>query len=499
MDTDIRKKKPMKNKATSEYWLRITELYWGRPRARISKLTVRIIALNAASILVLLIGFAAFIPYQENITNTKLEAFSRLAITGAIAIDENPSTKNIEKVAKITKAKIGIFDKNAHLLSQTENIFREAQTKSTAQTAIGFLISSVQSIYGQSNSLKDWKRFENPEVKKALSGDISLSIWRAPEVVGNGILLSVALPLKDGNAALFIRSGDDIEQEITQFWVRLLQIFGAILTLTIIVSIYIAGTIARPLYRLSNAARKVAIGQESADSIPDLSYRGDEVGELSTALRAMTSALSKRIDSNSKFAAEVSHELKNPLASIKSALETLDTLDRNSSKNKETLMQIMRSDIKRMNNRITNISRSCRLEATLSHERFHKINLLDLLPQAENNCTKTPYIMGQGEQLTQVFENIISNAHSFSENVTTSISSDDKNFTIKIKDDGKGIKDGEETKIFERFYTSRDGSDDHCGLGLSIALQIIKAHGGNIIAKNHKDGAVFIITLPTLY
>ena len=293
----------------------------------------------------------------------------------------------------------------------------------------------------------------------------------------------------------------------------------------LVLSVLLAGTIAEPVRRLSEAADRVRRGTRAREEIPDFSERSDEIGQLSASLRDMTGALYSRIEAIERFAADVAHELKNPLTSLRSAVETLP-LARNPD-SKERLLAVIIHDVKRLDRLITDISDASRLDAELQRaeaEPFDIAALLSTVVGMKNDVLKAgetaveltvepresrrPLVVkGHDSRLVQVFNNLIDNAQSFSPPgapVRITARPEEGRIEIRVEDEGPGIPDHALERIFERFYTDRpeQGFGQNSGLGLSISKQIIEAHGGTIRAENRLDaagtrkGARFIVTLP---
>jgi two-component system, OmpR family, sensor histidine kinase ChvG len=290
-------------------------------------------------------------------------------------------------------------------------------------------------------------------------------------------------------------------------------------TVTIILSLLLAGTIAGPLRRLAAAAERVQTSISSREEIPDFTYRTDEVGHLSRALRSMTSSLYNRIEAIERFAADVAHELKNPLTSLRSAVETLPRAKRD--EDRERLNAIIQHDVRRLDRLISDISNASRLDAELARESAEPVDIEKLaeamvaiqrdlaaprqvnvvLDKRQGRLPATA--VGHDSRLAQVFNNLIDNAVSFSPaggTVAVAIRTEEDSITVTVTDEGPGIR-GDTSRIFQRFYTDRpDGEHfgDHSGLGLSISKQIIDAHRGKISADNRDDrsGAVFTVVLP---
>jgi len=332
-----------------------------------------------------------------------------------------------------------------------------------------------------------------------------------------------------------VSDGEDINHALGDAWFNILKIFLLTLFITILLSIYLSGVIARPLRKLASAAENVRKGKLKHTEIPDMSDRKDEIGELSIVLRDMTNALWDRMDTIEAFAADVSHEIKNPLTSLKSAVETAFIV-----KNKEDmdkLLEIIKHDIERLDRLISDISNASRLDAELSREMFNKIDMKALLRhlldsyksplerEAENSHNSDEalkdgilitldmadhadiFVRGSEGRLIQVFQNIISNAISFAPIKTTIkilVTLKGNRVTIAIEDEGSGIPENQLENVFGRFYSERPEHEkygQHSGLGLSICKQIITAHNGIIYAENNKDrdgnviGARFVVIL----
>ncbi len=307
-------------------------------------------------------------------------------------------------------------------------------------------------------------------------------------------------------------------------------IFISGLALMILLSIYLTGVLGQPLKRLARAADSMRRNYGRHDEIPDFTNRNDEIGDLSGALRELTDALQLRMKSIERFAADVSHELKNPLTSLRSAIETLDKIKDPTKIAK--LRDIIVHDLTRMDRLISDISAASRLDAELSQDIADSIDLTQFIEMtvernnmmlknmADNGYKKLPHIIfenqssqkifiqGKGDRLSQVFDNILSNALSFApeeSEITVRLKNQNGVARVSISDQGPGIPENKMDTIFNRFYTDRPFDDkfgNNSGLGLSICRQIIQAHRGRIRAENIKNtdgksiGARFVIYLP---
>jgi len=328
----------------------------------------------------------------------------------------------------------------------------------------------------------------------------------------------------------------EIENSLRAVRLDILQVFAAALAVTVLISFYLARTIARPVRRLALAAERVRRGGQvvaagirasgpltGRAAIPDMSARGDEIGDLSLALGDMTEALWRRLDAIERFAADVAHEIKNPLTSLKSAVETAARVQDPARQRK--LMQVILDDVSRLDRLIADISDASRIDAELSREETHPTDIGRLLatlvdihsadddPGAprlslELAAPEELIVPALEDRLGQVFRNLIANAISFSPpRGTIRILAVRREAVVEvcIEDEGPGIPEDKLEKIFERFYSERPSGEKfgtHSGLGLSISRQIVTAHGGSIRAENRRDaggrvvGARFLVRLP---
>ena len=372
--------------------------------------------------------------------------------------------------------------------------------------------------------------FRLHEVATALKGQAA-SLQRQNE---NGHdVLTVAVPVQGYRAivgALMISTHPgEIDAIIAEERQLVFELSGLALVISVITSLLIAGTIVVPVRRLASAMRGFGGTMPQLpglDSIPDLSRRGDEIGDLSVALRDMMQKLLLRINTIDRFAADVAHELKNPLTSLHSAVQSLDQAP-NKAQQKE-LMAIIDNDLQRLNRLISDISNATRLDAELNRGESDNFDLselaqeigqalavgygetqnIQLIVQTNEPCL----VMAQKARIAQIIDNLIGNAASFSPEgsrifITTRIESGKA--MLIVADEGPGLADGTAEKIFDRFYTDRTQAPvkpmagkqfkaGNSGLGLSISRQIARAHGGDVIGNNRPDGqgAYFTLMLP---
>ncbi len=344
-------------------------------------------------------------------------------------------------------------------------------------------------------------------------------------------IVTVSTPVKRVTQILGVVTLEsyDVEDIVDQERLSLLPILGWAIFASLISSIALTMSIVFPLRDLSRAAEIVTRTNKKIDQIPDFSYRKDEIGDLSLILGEMTKGLYSRIDDIANFAADVAHEIKNPLTSLRSASDTLRHAK--TDEQKEKLINIIQSDVGRMDRLISDISKASKVDANLAREKSVLVNIPDLLKNVVEfyEATKTDdqkpvifnlpenlkgqdiYMRGFETPFAQVLRNLIDNALTFSPedgSVRVSLSlvgqGKSKGVTIAVEDDGPGIPPKNLETVFERFYTERPKGaqfGSHSGLGLAICRQIVTAHRGTIFAENRMagdqvDGARFVINLP---
>ncbi len=317
-------------------------------------------------------------------------------------------------------------------------------------------------------------------------------------------------------ALLLTAQGSDIDEMIARDRFQIVEVAGLVALVTAILSLLMAGTIAEPMRRLAVAAERVRKNIRNREQIPDFSDRSDEIGNLSRAFRDMTNALYSRLDAIESFAADVSHELKNPLTSLRSAASLLPSIKAEDDRKK--LVDIINHDVRRLDRLITDIADASRLDAELARETARPVNVASLLYtlcevvresrrgsgidivlnvqgcKTEQDCSNSRnYIVnGHDSRLSQVIANLLDNAISFSPKngklyVSAWREQEEDELKISVEDEGPGIRDENLQKIFDRFYTDRPQDfGQNSGLGLNISQQILKAHGGSIWAENRK-------------
>lgn len=548
------------------------DLYWGGKERRITRLTLKIISVNLVVLVMLVMGMIYFSQYQQKMIETKLEIFQTEAYLLTVTLSEIIKSDDQNEIrSKDVRAFIGgvdnamgkeilLFDHDldfvlnsreiaedesriAQILKLEKENQRRFQSVEMLRAVGRFLLFFMRSTSAlpQFSGLASENAADYIDVMQAhLEKSLSISAWQDHS---GGIVLTAAMPIfKDSELkgiALYATSGEEMQRAMGDMWFDIFKVFLFALFACIFISIYLSGVIARPLKNLAGAAERVRKGKQKYTEIPDMSERNDEIGDLSVVLREMMQALWERMDAIESFAADVSHEIKNPLTSLKSAVETLSIVKK--AEDRDKLLAIIRHDIERLDRLITDISSASRLDAELSREGFSVIDvkklvrgLLDVYKnplereQGEKNQAlvdraikdgviieiKLPqddcHVLGSEGRLIQVFQNIIANALSFSplkSKIIITVSKKANTINIAVEDGGPGIPEKNLESVFDRFYSERPDHEDygrHSGLGLSICKQIIQAHNGVIYAENAKDragkvkGARFVVILSAL-
>ena len=548
-----------------------------------SSLTRRILFLNLAALCVLVVGILYLNQFRDGLIEARVESLMTQGeiIAGAIAASATIETDSIsidpekllelqageslgpgsdqldsldfpinpERVAPVlrrlispTRTRARIYDRDANLLLDSRHLYSRGQILRydlpSVDEEVPGILDHIQRFIAEFFRRTDLPIYREqpggngsafPEVMNALTG-IPSTVVRISEQ-GEQIV-SVAVPVQRFRAVLGVlmlsTQGGDIDKIVAAERKAILRVFGVAALVNVLLSVMLASTIAQPLRRLAAAAVRVRRGVKNREEIPDFSDRQDEIGNLSVAVRDMTNALYARIEAIESFAADVSHELKNPLTSLRSAVETLPIAKTDVSRGR--LMEIIQHDVRRLDRLITDISDASRLDAELAREdagrmdlkkfvadlvavsrdsgRHRKVVEIDFKP--DKGAAKSFMVVGHDLRLGQVITNLIENARSFvpeeTGRITISLARAGKRIILNVDDNGPGIRAESVERIFERFYTDRPSGEafgQNSGLGLSISRQIVEAHGGTLTAENIMGGkpgeirgARFTVTLP---
>jgi two-component system sensor histidine kinase ChvG len=509
-----------------------------------SPLARKIIVFNLMALIVLVAGVLFLNPFRDSLVVQREKALVVEAQLVANIISASHGLagelpRNLDDIAVGPGLKVFLFDPTGALVSQGTGKAPPGLPEDRARsTLITDLLNTIWT--GVSGLLSGGTTEATPETgeemtrnlfQRAVLGDTAAMTGKGPE---GGVIFSVATPVMRGDELLGVVGLASAEGEI-DLLVRyereqILQMFVIALLVSIGLSLVLASTIANPLSDLAAAAelgrdrdaRKMTPGRIR---IPDLAARPDEIGRLSVAMRGMVAALYDRIDANEQFAADVSHEIKNPLASLRSAVGSLRMVKK--EEHREKLLDVIEHDVRRLDRLVSDISNASRLDSELVKEQEEEFNLVKTLTnlceflgeQAREKgvefITDFPaepiQVHGLEGRLAQVFVNLISNAVSFCEDgdaVRVWARRRENRVLIVVEDTGPGIPEQALTKVFKRFYSDRPATHfgNNSGLGLSISKQIVEAHGGVIWAENIRPtnadptsdplGARFVVGLP---
>jgi len=549
-----------------------------------SSLTRRIVLLNVAGLAVLVVSILYLSQYRAGLIDARVQsllvqgeiiasaiAASATVETDTITIDPDKLVElqagesygpqdealsglefpiNLERVAPVlrrliqpTRTQARIYDRDGALQIDSRNLYGRGDVlrfdlipPDDRPTRLERAWIAIKNWFGRSSyplyrDLGPENGKGYPEVVQALAGQKASAV-RVNE--RGEIILLVAVPIQRFRAVrgalLLSTQGGDIDSAVAAERFQVLLLFLALGAVMVLLSVLLARTIAGPVRRLADAAETVRRRIKSREEIPDFTYRRDEIGELSGALRDMTNSLYSRIESIESFAADVAHELKNPLTSLRSAVETMPLAK--TPESRARLLAVIEHDVRRLDRLISDVSDASRLDAELQRQDASPVDLTRLLRTVvtvanevrrddgvkitlafEGGTPSSFIVPGHDSRLGQVIDNLIENARSFSPpngRVRITAKRLRNAVEITVDDDGPGIAPEAMERIFERFYTDRphQGFGQNSGLGLSISRQIVQAHGGRIRAENRMGvsehegprvlGARFVVRLPAM-
>lgn len=512
---------------------------WRWPRG--SRLGRLIIGLNVLALAILVIGALVLNELRSGLVNARIDSLTTQGELIARVIDEAATEGEPEPQLNALRAstllqllfiprsqRARLFDAQGNVLADSFVVADRVEWKVLPPARKpGQRDETAQTDPKTQAKLERAQKELSDELAKALNGS-SVSGTRISE--SGERVVSVSIPIQHVRAVLGVLTleAGDIDEIIAAERRALLPFILVAITATLISSVLLHRLIAEPVMRLARAADRVRLEGARAISLPDIAKRQDEIGDLSRALEEMTHSLSERMDGIERFAADVAHEIKNPLTSIRSAIETLDLVSDPVARAR--LLAILQNDVNRLDRLVTDISNASRLDAELSREAPRALDLVKLLAEVASlydaqlrpgdapgsvrvtvstGETHGPArLMARETPIGQVFRNLIDNARSFSPadgEVRVSLARARGRLISIIDDDGPGIPAENLETIFERFYTSRPKGrafGGNSGLGLSIARQIVEAHGGELKAENRTDtggriiGARFTVDLP---
>ncbi|MBL8661072.1 MAG: stimulus-sensing domain-containing protein [Rhodospirillales bacterium] len=522
-----------------------------------SPITRRILAINVLALVVLFAGMLYLDNYRRGLISAELAALQTQTELFAAALGESATDPEvpaaealnarlaqqlIRRLVETTGTRARLFGIDGSLLADSRMLagpggmvqiteLPPPKTETEPLEAVLGLYDLIASRLSTRATLTPYAEYavqtaaDYQEVVHALSGGVKNMVRAAPG--GDGMVLSVAAPVqryKQVLGALMLnKTSRDIDAAVLDVRLDILKVFAIALAVTVLLSLYLAGTIARPIRRLAAAAEGVRRDRHRKRTLPDFGNRSDEIGQLAAALHEMTEALWQRMDAIERFAADVAHEIKNPLSSLRSAVETAAQV--NDPDKRRKLLDIIQQDVQRLDRLISDISDASRLDAELSRAETEPVDIGQMLATlvdvteataAERQARMRLDVHNRGKlvvngiegRLVQVYRNLIANAMSFSPPggmIMLRAARRNGMVVTEVLDEGPGIPEGKEKDIFVRFYSERPHGEKfgmHSGLGLSISKQIIEAHGGSVIAENRRGegggvrGARFVVRLP---
>jgi two-component system sensor histidine kinase ChvG len=501
--------------------------------------TSRILAVNIFALAMLAGGFFYLDSYRARLIDERVEQFGAttrlIATTLETAVDDRQRLALFDRLAAATRFRLRLYAPAGAAPALVDSWQRSAPTyrlrdpslQGWNRKAARFLDRVVGFVAGaqslddyvdpDSARLPDWA-----EVTEAARSSMPATRVRiAPDLTP---MLSAAAKVSIDRrrpAMLLVTYNDrEITRIVRAERLRLGVVLAIVISVSVLISLFLARTIARPLRRLAIAAQRVRLGRSREVQVPRLPSRRDEIGLLARALSDMTQTLRQRIDATEAFAADVTHELKNPLASLRSAVESFGMVKDPALQ--AQLVAVIRDDVRRLDRLITDIAEASRLDAELSRASFDRIDLGAMIEglvavretRGLNGDVRLAFarpnagsavVMGDGSRLERLIENLVDNAISFSPPgglVEIAATRDGAEVVCRVDDEGPGVVPEAREAIFTRFHSIRPEGEafgKHSGLGLAIAKAIVEAHHGSITVENRSDapsGARFVIRLP---
>lgn len=519
----------------------------------LSPLMLRIMAVNAIVLIILVGGVLYLNQFRQNLIDARISELEVQAaiIAGALGetatggpeatdIDLAPARDILIRLVGPTDHRARLFSVSGTMIADSRFLAGDKELVEEPLLGLNYrptfnerIVNWLHQILGSFTQVIDappiidrpgMRADDYTEVTTALAGTQMVQLRARAD---GELVINIAVPVQRFRrvlgAMLLSAQTDDIDQIVRAEQMLTVKVFIGALVFTILLSFFLARTLVRPIRRLARAAERVRRGVGREERIPEFAHRLDEIGDLSRSLSDMTGALYNQIDAVERFAADVAHEIKNPLSSMRSALETIQVAKKPEDRLK--LLGILEEDVKRIDRLITDISDASRLDAELTRGRMDRFDLgvmLTILADSYRS-RRLPdgmtldfpdqeagiyMVRGIEARLGQVWQNLLDNALSFSPEggtIRVGLVLKDHFVTVRIEDEGPGLPKGAAAKIFQRFYSERPEQEAfgvHSGLGLAICKQVIEAHGGRILAENRLNddseilGACFSVSLP---
>lgn len=491
----------------------------------------RILAVNLLTVLLLALGAVYLDAFRNQLTDERMRRIGREAATTAAALGAVPSDERrqvLEALARTSRHRIRLYRADGSLeldswaVTGPTYVLRDPASQRWNKEVARALDRGFNALVG-ARPLEDYaeppadRLAAWPEAVRARAERAVVTKGRnAPELTP---VWSAAAPLGEG-VVLVTENDRDFTRTVRSQRRSLFAAMSLAVLLSVLLSLFLARTIVRPLRRIAIAAHRVRLGRAREVNVPRLPSRRDEIGMLARAVSDMSQSLRQRMDNIEHFAADVTHELKNPLASLRSAVEGLERVE--DAGLRQRLLTVAREDVMRLDRLIGDISEAARTDAELARARFEPVDLGPLIEQVvaswENRRDRgsarlafarprraSAVVMGDPGRLARAIDNLIDNAVSFSPAgglVEIAATRTGDSVRIRVDDEGPGVPEEAREAIFNRFHSVRPDDEQfgrHSGLGLAIARAIVEGHGGEIDVHDRDDapsGARFIISLP---
>ncbi len=504
------------------------KLRWSRGLS----LTARILFVNLFAVVLVTAGLFFLDSYRERLVQERIASAKQTVSVisrnwGMIPAKNQKSF--LVQIAKQTGSRIRIYDRLGNkqvdsfdlatptyrIIDPSEQVWQQRAAAWLDRVFDFVVLAPALPVFGEpsKDSARNWQEIQE------LKGSSAQAMARlAPD--GSHVISAAAQTPDQTNFVLITRFAPDILGFVRNERFRVGMYFFIVLAISVLMSLFLARTIVRPLRHLARSAVRVRLGRAPEVVVPRLPSRRDEIGMLARALSDMSSALRERISATEAFAADVAHEIKNPLASLRSALDGIEGLE--DPKLRKQLMEVAKADVLRMDRLISDISEASRMDSQLATAKFEPIDIGDMIAQLIAAMkqkageigvdilfirppTGRAIVMGEDIRLERMFVNLIENAFSFSprnSNLEIVIAILPDEVLIQINDQGPGVAEEQREAIFTRFYSHRPDNEkfgEHSGLGLAIARNIAEGHGGHIRVGNRADGnqgSCFEIGLP---
>ena len=491
----------------------------------------RILAVNLLTLVLVLLAIFYLESYRNRLEKErvhKVEAEASMAATAIESVPKSDREKLLANFSRQNQTRLRLYGPDGKLQLDSWRMtgptyrLRDPTMQKWTKDVARALDRGFNAIVGEESD----EDFVEPSTDSAAawsevvdsrsSGAIESEVRQAPELTP---VFSAAAPVEGGSTLLVTDNDRDFTKRVRRQRASLLIALGVVAALSVLLSLFLARTIVRPLRRIAFAAHRVRLGRAREVKVPRLPSRRDEIGLLARSISDMSQSLRHRIDNIEAFAADVTHELKNPLASLRSAVDGLERIEDPSLR--KQLIDVIRQDVQRLDRLIGDIGEAARTDAELARARFEPVDLGDLIGQLvsawesrrETGNVRIAFarprrasaiVMGEPGRLARAIDNIVDNAISFSppgglvEVAATHVGDE---IRIRIDDEGPGVPPELREAIFNRFRSVRPQAESfgrHSGLGLAIARAIVEGHDGEIDVADRDDapsGARFTIIL----